>query len=864
MHASVHVKFAALGATLAALILPAAASADVTAGAWQQISAAAPPPLAHPEALLTPKRFAAFRLDLGTVRNALAGSPSEASTTAPRTIAIPAPDGTLQRFAVTRSAVMTRALARRHPEIRTYAGRGLDDPTATVRLDTTPLGFHAAVRSDRGSWFVDPQYAGSVTRYAVYARGSLPGPRDGFEEVGVERDEAQATAKEKRAGTKPPRLTRRNYRLALVTDPSYAQNSGAADGLDPADPKYASKLNGRVTAAKATLVNRIDQLYEDDFGLRMLLIAATDRLNLNTAELATGPNGPCGVAACFTASQISTCGSSTLSRNDFVTGMIAGARNFDIGHIALGTNGGGVAQLGVVGRATKSRGCTGIPRPVGDYFAVDYVAHEMGHEYGGNHTFNGTQRNCSLTNRNVTGETTVEPGSGITVMAYAGICGQDDLQPHSDPYFSQSSIDEMGAYMGSAPSDLSSVQQVALLGFDGTDSFQLGYAGKRSEVITRGTNYTAAGIKNAIEHIPGWPTGATVTVGTVSDSGFQVTFGGSLAGRQPAMLSVASPQGATGFVGETIAGGTDTRAGSSTTQTDNRYVPTVTAPAAFTIPVRTPFTLTAQGSDGDGDPISYLWEQNDPGPPAAGTGLTDNNKTNGPLFRTFGTRAVFANPDDTYLSPSPGENLATGDPSRTFPDIAQVIADNTNAATGICPPVPPSDDTPVGSVGVPDEIAALSVVPPAVVDCYSEFLPTPQWLGINGDPVLHFRVTARDNHPGGGAVSHADTALTLAQAAGPFRVLTPAGMSTAVAGQPLPVTWDVARTDVLTGTPNVRIALSADGGQTFPYELAASTANDGSETVTLPSGVKTDQGVIRVEGVGNVFFDTNHGLITIR
>jgi hypothetical protein len=859
MHVRVHVKLTAIAAAIAALALPAAASADATSSAWQRISVTTPAPLAHPEALLTPKRFAAFRLDLGALRGALSGASG--------TVAIPSPDGSLQRFAVTRSAVMTPKLAKAHPEIRTYAGRGIDDPTATVRLDTTPLGFHASVRSDRGSWFVDPQFAGSATRYAVYARGSLPKSLNVFEEAGVE-DHAQRQ-QARAAAPKPQKLKRRNYRLALVTDPTYAQNSGAADGLDPADPKYAEKLNARVTAAKVTLMNRVNQLYEADFDARMLLIGATDRLNLNTAALATGPNGPCGVEACFTEDEISTCGSGTLDRNDFVAGMIAGARNFDIGHIGLGTNGGGIAALGVVGTAFKSEGCTGIPKPIGDYYAVDYVAHEMGHEFGGNHTFNGTQRNCSSLNRNLTGETTVEPGSGITVMAYAGICGQDDLQAHSDPYFSQSSIDEMGAYMASAPDTLSSVQQVALLGFDGTDSFRLSYSGERSAPIARGTNYTTAGIKTAIESIKGWPAGATVTVkgfngaSSLGDDGFQVAFGGTLAGKRPAMLAVGSAAGATGFVGETVAGGPEPRGGSTVTTTGNHFVPEVSAPDGFTIPVRTPFTLTASGSDGDGEPLTYLWEQNDPGPPIAGTGLVDNNKTNGPLFRTFGTRAVFANPDDTYLSPSPGENLATGDPSRTFPDIAQVIADNTNAATGICPPVPPSDDTPVGSLGVPEEIAALSVVPPTVTDCYSEFLPTPQWVGVNGDGVLHFRVTARDNHPGGGAISHADTALTLAQAAGPFRVLTPAGMSTAVAGQPLPVTWDVARTDVLTGTPDVRIALSADGGQTFPYELAASTANDGSQTVTLPAGVRTDQGVIRVEGLGNVFFDVSHGLIKI-
>ena len=156
----------------------------------------------------------------------------------------------------------------------------------------------------------------------------------------------------------------------------------------------------------------------------------------------TGANGPCGTAACYTGvagRRLLAAARSTRTR--IVIGQIVGASDYDIGHIALGQDGGGVAELASVGRSGKARGCTGLDPPVGDFFAVDYVAHEMGHQFAGNHTFNGTQGNCSGFNRNP--DTSVEPGSGSSIMAYAGICADDDLQPHSDPYFSQRSFEEI-------------------------------------------------------------------------------------------------------------------------------------------------------------------------------------------------------------------------------------------------------------------------------------------------------------------------------------------------------------------------------------------------------------------------------------
>ena len=550
------------------------------------------------------------------------------------------------------------------------------------------------------------------------------------------------------------------------------------------------------------------------------------------------------------------------------------------------------------------------------------MAHEIGHQFAGNHTFNGTQSNCSGGNRSAANS--FEPGSGSSIMAYAGICQQDNLQPHSDPYWSHRSFTEITALVTGDRPPINEVQNVSLTdfsggnetqsfqltGFGGTDSFQLQYQGNLSAPIVNGTNYNAAGIQAAIEGIAGWPAGATLTItaiggagapttagfdvafggtlastdvstfavvngvgvtgivstpfnggptfdsftlnyegtntvpivndsnysaagiaaalqgilppgatatvaafgaaGTFNDFGFQVTFGGTLGLVNVSQLALTNVNGFTGYVGETAKGGPVDNKGWVIEVTDN-HAPVVTTPTEYTIPLRTPFALTGSATDFDGDPLTYMWEQNDRGG-ATGTALVNNTKTNGPLFRQFGT-AANVSATDTLLSPSPGLNAVDGNPTRVFPDLAQILANNTNAVTGTCPagPAPPTP------------------LPPDVRDCFSEFLPTADWVGFLGDRTLNFKLTARDGNPGAGGLGSADTRLVLAPTAGPFLVTSHGAPGAITGGSAQTVTWDVAGTNLApVNTAEVKISLSIDGGVTYPHVLAAATANDGS------------------------------------
>ncbi len=818
-----------------------------------------------------PREYAATRVDTGRVRATLAAAP-KAGAAGFAEIGVPTPVGGTERFAVQRTQVMGAQLAQAHPDIGTWSGHSLDHPGTSIALDVTPMGFHASVRpaDGRASWYVDPAYnRRGTTTHLSYVGGALPRDvrRMAERELPAVRKTVERRQAQARAGSP---VRQRVYRLALVTDPTYAAYFGAAN----------------VTAEKVTLVNRVNQVYNDDLAVNLVMVG-DDALNLDTDAEATGANGPCGAHPCFdppvgddpespdyVPGQLDFCDVPTLQRNQVVLGQLVGASGYDIGHIMLGVNGGGIAGLAVVGSIEKGMGCTGLPDPTGDFMAIDYVAHEMGHQFGGNHTFNGVHRACSGGNRNDT--TSVEPGSGSSVMAYAGICAQDDLQPHSDPYFSQRTVDEVADYTGGEAAPPVEVQDVSLRGFDTDgDTVTIGYPGKaQTFTLVRGgtgaTAYTAANIESAVEAltetdvtVAGWgydpyagiyddPPVYPAPLTEPDDTGFEVMFASDPdpytetgSDREDmADLQVSGSAGVEAHVGETAKGGAPGNQGFRVDPTANQN-PVVRAPADRTIPVRTPFTLTGRAWDQHGDHLVYLWEQNDDARDHDGTSLVSNAKRYGPLFRVFGRYADVTD-EATLEYKSPGENIAGANPTRTFPDLAQVVAGNTNARTGRCPAVPP--------------LAAVRAKPR---DCYSEFLPTRRYAGTpgTGGPALHFRLTARDRVAGGGGVGHDDVTLRIDRDAGPFLVSSFRTGGSVAGGSRRAISWRVNGTRRLAG--QVRILLSTDDGRTWRRVLAGRTANDGRATVRIPD-VTARKARVMVAARGNYFFDVSDAAFRVR
>lgn len=471
---------------------------------------------------IKPSAYRALTIDDTLLRAALAATD--------RVIELPMPDGSWQRFTLHDARVMAPELQAKFPEIQAYAGQGIDDPSATLRLEYSPQGFHAQILSPNGSAYIDPRTR-DRSLYAAYYRVDYDRPvKDFVCGVGGASDVRNNTSAANKSTPAPspapsslsigPEL--RTYRIAVAATGEYTDYHS-----NPSAPNVAAGL-----AAVVTAVNRVTGVYQRELGIRLELVGNNNLIIYTNA--ATDP---------YTNDN----SDKLLNENQTTLDSLIGSGNYDIGHV-FNTGGGGLASLGAVCDSSfKAQGQTGSEAPINDPFYIDYVAHEIGHQFDANHTFNGVTGSCAGGNRNAA--TAYEPGSGSTILAYAGICGVDDLQNNSDAYFHSASFEEIVSF------------------------------------ITSGSGASCAVV-------------------------------------------------------------------SSTTN----QVPVVDAGPAYVIPQGTPFMLTATGSDPDGDPLSYCWEERDLGP-AALLGTPDNGSS--PLFRSFSPTNV---------------------PWRSFPAMSRILSNTTTSS----------------------------------------------------------------------------------------------------------------------------------------------------------------------------------------
>jgi hypothetical protein len=587
-------------------------------------------------------------------------------------VAFPNADGMIEEFELTEDSNFEPALQEQFPDIRAYSGKGITDPSSTIKVSLSPDGLQTMTfRANKENEFIE-KYSDDKKTYAAFRSQRKPGalPWDcttkaELNMVSAINGQVLALNNVARSGN-----NLKTMRLAQSCNAEYSNYFGATSAAQV----------GLVLAAFNATLTRCNGIYERDLALHLNLVAAS------TSVIYYNP----------TTDPYTTMNLWNGQLQADLTAKI-GEANYDIGHMFGSTGGGGNAGcIGCVCLTGKGSGITspadGIPQ--GDNFDIDYVAHEVGHQLGANHTFSMSNEGTGVN---------MEVGSGITIMGYAGITAQD-VAPHSIDIFHQASIQQIQNNLNSKTC--------------------------------------------------------------------------------PTTLSISA----------------------------NNTSPTIAPLSNYTIPISTPFALTANASDSEGDALTYCWEQNDNSTTTGAASVASPTKLTGP----------------NWISYRP-----TTSGTRLFPRLETILAGGlvTGPLVG-------------GDAGANTE--ALSSV----------------------GRTLNFRVTVRDNAPYSptlpeiGQTEFADVAVTVNATAGPFAVTAPNTAVSWGASTTQTVTWSVNNTNLAPiNCAAVNILLSTDGGNTFST-LLSNTPNDGTEVVILPSTLSTTAR-IKIEAVGNIFFDISNTNFTI-
>ncbi|MBA4148754.1 MAG: hypothetical protein H0X66_11625 [Verrucomicrobia bacterium] len=333
------------------------------------------------------------------------------------TLDISLPEGAMLQFTLQPSEVMSPELAANFPQLRTWMGRSAELPELTVRCDQSPFGLHAQIFTPEGTVYLDQFTVNSPhsERGILAARETASG---GFHCLTESRHEGSCSQKIAQDADDTFHQIR-TFRLAVTVAGEYTEFHGGT---------VESAL-----AAIVTVFNRVNGIYERDLGVRLLLVPGMEQLIFTNKN--TDP---------FTSN---TPTATTMQEAQETFDQILGTANYDLG-ILFNTGLYGLAYLGsVCDPKHKGGACMGLPEPVGEIFAI-YVAHEMAHQFGASHSFNSTQGFCGP-NRNA--GSAVEPGTGSTLMSYAGLpCGNDSLQPLMSDYFHAETIHEIRGFLMNA------------------------------------------------------------------------------------------------------------------------------------------------------------------------------------------------------------------------------------------------------------------------------------------------------------------------------------------------------------------------------------------------------------------------------
>ncbi|SHK04585.1 reprolysin-like metallopeptidase [Epilithonimonas mollis] len=382
-----------------------------------------------------------YSLDLSMVRSQLSEAKETGKNSKPVIINLPTLDGKIEKFAVYSLPVVEKSMADRY-QLGSYVGVKTDDPTVYVRFSVSPYDLQAMMLRNGQYEFIEPLNK-EKTVYGVFPKTNK---RTGGKAFECNTSESLLSKKQMELLSNSTDFTHvptdfnkasdkkyRTYRLAISVTGEYTQYFGGV-------PQAAAAINATMT--------RVNGVFEKDFAIHMNV---QDFPQLIYTNPSTDPYSPASTGAG---------GAWNLEVQKTLTSVIGNAA-YDIGHLFGSSGGGGSAgDIGNVCRnpananddTSKGSGFTspGTGGPEGDNFDIDYVAHEMGHQFGADHTFSHGIQSAPYNSAHM------EPGSGSTIMGYAGITSAD-VQPHSDAYFHVRSIEQVQTYVNTQTCDVNTV-----------------------------------------------------------------------------------------------------------------------------------------------------------------------------------------------------------------------------------------------------------------------------------------------------------------------------------------------------------------------------------------------------------------------
>ena len=378
---------------------------------------------------IQPKKYKTFELDLHGLKKDLNFGQSYKSTAFKSVVVISFPDenGHLTQFQITEASVMHPELAKKYPNNKSFRGYAINNPTKKIRFSLNEIGFSAIIMdTETGHTLIDP-IGNDLRFYKVYAENSLQGIKD-FQCFTENEPLDQLIARN--YVNKADQGHLKILKFALAANGEYSQfqlNDQNATGGNEVDKK--SVVMGTLTTA----VTRVNAILERDLAVSLQLVANND--DLIYLEPDQDP-----YSSSFLNPDL------ILDQNQNTIDKIIGQSNYDLGHVF--TTSTGVAKLrSVCVNGIKAQGVSGSFEPVGSIFYFDVVCHEIGHQLGANHTFNGSENACGNEGQRVDA-TAVEPGSGSSIMAYGGYCGSQNIQGRSDLYFHGISLQEINDFIG--------------------------------------------------------------------------------------------------------------------------------------------------------------------------------------------------------------------------------------------------------------------------------------------------------------------------------------------------------------------------------------------------------------------------------